>query len=76
MNQPAVERRTLDDFPEVLTIEEAGQVLGLSRWSAYQAAKAGRIPTVKLGVRRTRVPKEMLRRFLATGELPEQEDAA
>jgi excisionase family DNA binding protein len=75
MNQPAVERQPLDSFPEVLTVEEAGQVLGLSRWSAYQAAKTGRIPTVKLGKRKVVVPKEMLRRFLA-GELPEEEAAA
>ena len=37
------------------TVEEAGQVLGLSRASAYVAARQGQIPTLRIG-RRLIVP--------------------
>jgi excisionase family DNA binding protein len=49
---PPIERRTL-------TIEEAGQVLGLSRNTAYGLAKNGQLPTIRLG-RRLLVPKAAL----------------
>jgi hypothetical protein len=47
----------------VLTIPEAGRLIGLSRWSAYSAASRGEIPTIKLG-RRLVVPKVALMRML------------
>jgi excisionase family DNA binding protein len=47
-----------------ISIEEAGIVLGISRWGAYQAAKTGELPTVRFG-RRVRVPTAALRRMLA-----------
>ena len=47
-----------------LTVEEAAQRLGLSRWSAYNLAKNGELPTIKLG-RRVLVPKAALDRLLA-----------
>ena len=40
----------------VLTVEEAAALLGISRVSAYQAARAGEIPTIRIG-RLLRVPK-------------------
>lgn len=46
-----------------ITIEEAGQVLGLSRNSAYAAAARGEIPTLAYGRRRV-VPVAALRRVL------------
>ncbi len=45
-------------------IEEAGRLLGLSRPSAYLAAKRGEIPTLRLG-RRLVVPKSALEKMLA-----------
>lgn len=35
----------------IVTVPEAGALLGLSRNSAYDAAKRGEIPTLKLGNR-------------------------
>jgi excisionase family DNA binding protein len=48
----------------VLTVEEAGQLLGLSRPSAYLAVKRGQIPIIKVG-RRILVPKAALEKMLA-----------
>jgi len=49
-----------------VSIEEAGIVLGISRWGAYQAAKTGELPTVRFG-RRVRVPTaERIEAGLAT----------
>lgn len=47
-----------------LTVEEAAARLGLSRWSAYNLAKNGELPTIKLG-RRVLVPKAALDKLLA-----------
>jgi excisionase family DNA binding protein len=46
-----------EDDVLVFTIEEAGRRLGLGRAASYAHAKAGHIPTVKLG-NRTLVPKK------------------
>jgi excisionase family DNA binding protein len=43
----------------VLTIEEAAKVLRLSTDSAYEAARRGEIPTLRIG-RRVLVPKRAL----------------
>ena len=43
----------------VLTIEEAGRLLRISRQSAYQAARAGELPTIRIG-RRLLVPRARL----------------
>ena len=45
------------------TIEEAAKILGIGRSSAYQAARAGDIPTIRVG-RRLLVPKVALERML------------
>jgi excisionase family DNA binding protein len=44
-------------------VEEAGQLLGIGRGSAYQAARAGELPTVRLG-RRLLVPRAALMSLL------------
>lgn len=46
------------------TIEEAGLKLGVGRNQAYDAAKRGEIPTIKIG-RRKLVPGELLDRLVA-----------
>lgn len=47
----------------VYTIPEAGRLLGLGRNAAYQAAKRGDIPTIRVG-RLLRVPKGPLHRLV------------
>jgi len=47
-----------------LTVDEAGRKLGLSRISAYAAAKNGQIPTIRIG-RRILVPRVAFERLLA-----------
>ena len=46
------------------TIEEAARVLGIGRSSAYQAARTGEIPVVRIG-RRLLVPVGALESMLA-----------
>jgi excisionase family DNA binding protein len=47
-------------------VPEAGRLLGLSRNSAYAAAKAGLIPVLNVG-RRMLVPKAALHEMLSAG---------
>ena len=47
--------QTTDDYPATMTIEQAGELLGLSRSSAYRAAARGELPTLRFG-RRLIVP--------------------
>jgi len=49
----------------VMTVEEAGRYLRLSRGSAYEAARRGDIPTLRIG-RRLLVPRGALERLLAS----------
>lgn len=62
---------TLEDLRNrvVVTIEEAGEVLGISRTSAYRAARKDEIPTLRVG-RRLLVPVPELRRMI--GDLVDQ----
>jgi len=62
------------DFKEiagrtVVTVPEAGEVLGIQRASAYRAVHRGDIPVIKIG-RRLLVPVPKLREML--GLDPEQ----
>lgn len=64
---------SLDELPEVLTVEEAAKVLRIGRGTAYELARLWRatdgregLPVVTLG-RSLRVPRDGLRRLL---ELP------
>ena len=51
----------------VLTVPEAGELLGVSRAHAYLMVKMGQIPIIKLG-RRIVVPKVALEKMLAGAE--------
>lgn len=55
---------TPNDQPATMTVEQAGHLLGISRRSAYRAAAAGQLPTLRLG-RRILVPTAALHRMLA-----------
>ena len=50
----------------VYKIDEAAQLLGLSRNSAYEAIKRGEIPVIRFG-RRIVIPKAGLDRLLEAG---------
>lgn len=52
---------------DTCTVEEAGAVLGISRGSAYSAARAGELPTLHLG-RRYVVPVRRLAGLLGVEE--------
>jgi len=51
---------------DTLTVPEAGRRLGIGRDAAYDAAKRGEIPTIRLG-RRIVVPKPAFERLLLDG---------
>ncbi|MCV7300665.1 helix-turn-helix domain-containing protein [Mycobacterium barrassiae] len=58
---------TLDELrcgPPTLSVEQAVKYLGVSRAYGYQMARDGRLPTIKLGERRVRVPAMALLRML------------
>ena len=46
-----------------LSVEEAGRLLGIGRGAAYNAAKRGQIPTIRIGSRLL-VPRAQLERLL------------
>jgi len=52
-----------------MTVEEAGRQLGISRNTAYEAARQGQIPIIKIG-KRLLVPVEQFDRLLR-GDAPE-----
>ncbi len=64
----------------VLTVPEAGRMLGLGRNAAYEAAARGEIPTIRIGKKLLRVPKIAFDRMLEQGagvkqrELPTKGD--
>jgi excisionase family DNA binding protein len=52
----------------VMTVPEAGKQLGVGRNQAYQAAKAGQIPTIRIG-KRLLVPVSALEnKLLSAGD--------
>ncbi len=50
---------TVMDVPATISLEQAGEILGVSRRTAYRAAARGQIPTIRLG-RRIFVPTARL----------------
>ena len=48
---------------KVLTVIEAAKELGISKGSAYEAARSGQIPTIRIG-RRLIVPRAAFERML------------
>jgi excisionase family DNA binding protein len=55
-----------------MKVEEAGKELGISRNAAYQAARAGEIPTIRIG-RRLLVPRVAFERMLeSAGQTPRE----
>ena len=50
---------TVETLPPTISVERAGQLLGISRRAAYRAVSRGQIPTLKVG-RRLLVPTQRL----------------
>jgi excisionase family DNA binding protein len=51
-----------------LTVEEAGELLGISRALAYEMARTGRLPTLRFG-KRIVVPKKAIETMLESSAL-------
>lgn len=66
---------TLKDLPPTISVEEASEILGVSRRSAYRAAANGDLPTLRLG-RRLLVPTAKLLALLGLGMHDVQPDTA
>jgi excisionase family DNA binding protein len=56
-NREQVERLTM-------TVEEAGEALGISRATAYMLANTGRLPVIRISDRRFIVPVKALNELL------------
>jgi excisionase family DNA binding protein len=54
---------------QTVTVEEAATILGVGRNKAYEAARSGEIPTIRIG-KRLLVPVASLERLLAVGAQP------
>jgi excisionase family DNA binding protein len=52
-----------------VTVEEAATILGVGRNKAYEAARSGEIPAIRIG-KRLLVPRAALKRLLAVGDQP------
>jgi excisionase family DNA binding protein len=59
---------TTDTLPDVLKVDEVARLLRLSRGAAYEAIRAGEIPSVRFG-RTIRVPAAAVRRLLGQIEV-------
>lgn len=64
----------MPDLPVVLTVEEAAAALRIGRTAAYDAARRGELPVVRIG-RSLRVPRHRLMALLDDQSEP-PEDAA
>jgi excisionase family DNA binding protein len=62
------------ETPAVLTVEEAGRVLRIGRSAAYQAARSGELPTIRIG-RCLRVPLHRLEQMLGYDDLHNDQGA-
>jgi len=59
MRKQSAERLTM-------TVEEAGEALGISRATAYMLANTGKLPAIRISERRLIVPKKALDELLAS----------
>ncbi len=50
---------------QTVTVEEAAQILGIGRNSAYEAVRRGELPVIRIG-RRFVIPKVALDELLST----------
>ena len=55
-----------------MTVEEAGEALGVSRATAYMLANTGRIPAIRISERRLVVPRAALLKMLESVGKPKE----
>ena len=67
LRYPRYGGRDVDHECLTYSIPQAGRLLGYSRNTAYEAAKRGELPTIRLG-RKIRVPKAALQRLLDSAD--------
>lgn len=60
---PMTDYRSESDLPIMMTIQELGKFLRVSRNTAYSFVKTGMIPSIKVG-RQTRIYREDVIRFV------------
>jgi excisionase family DNA binding protein len=53
-----------EDERATVTVDQAARILGIGRAAAYEAVRAGRIPSVRISERRIVIPKRALDRLL------------
>ncbi len=67
---PSTARQVPDPYDQpTMTVEEAGELMGLSRGSAYKAVRAGELPVIKVG-KRLLIPTARLRAVLGIDDGP------
>ena len=54
----------------VVSVEEAGKLLGISRTTAYECVRRGLIPALRISERRWIVPKAAIAQMLAQVKVP------
>ena len=60
-----------------MTVEEAGEALGISRATAYTLAQQGRLPVIRISDRRIIVPRKAIDDLLASvGKYETHENSA
>lgn len=60
-----------DADPQLLTVEEVARILRIGRDLAYQLAREGKIPVLRLG-RRMVIPRQTLMRWIETEANPQK----
>lgn len=60
----------MDKNPNTLTVPQAARILGIGLNVAYDAARKGQIPTLRMGKRRLVVPRHKLEAILG-GPIPD-----
>lgn len=63
MAEEKVSLARLEDLPPTVSVGDAAKILGIGRGTAYEAARRGEIPTIKIG-KRLLVPTSRLRQLL------------
>ncbi len=61
-------RVSFDDLPALIPVPVAGEILGLTRATAYRYAATGGLPIKRFGGRRLYVVKAKLRQLLQHGD--------
>ena len=58
-----MDKKVLDDYSDVITVEELMDILHIGRNTAYGLVKDGVVKSVKIG-RTYRIPKKCIKEFL------------